>query len=836
MTIIDPGSGQDTHPVTAIDVVNLYQQYLHRDPENQGAIDGRIGLPYNVVRDEIANSLEAEMVRNAVKPIVADPDKNKAPGLPKTGSPPINVPNIPGLTGALQWLNDVLGGKISDAVQATNDAKKWLTDQLDVITSKALPVVQNSVKALEQGLTQATANLIPNTLSLIGAGVGGIGNLVSAIFSNMADVGDIADTFVSAIAGHKTTIAEFVLENGAGAVAMGLNNALAIIEGDHVEQLESILAPVRDAPGLPDVLKAALDVRASKSTPFALVIGLALMMGAASQISEAFLGPDIRIIEQKRHETMPVELIAPADAADAAIRGIRAYDPMASLAARQGLNDDQFRILADLRRQYPSVDDLMAAYFRGAIDEATLENNLERLGLSDEGRSIVRTVRQNIPNVSDVLRFLTRDVFIPEFVEAFGMDKEYPNDADEWAAKLGIPHEVMQLHWRSHWELPSVQLAFEMYQRNRITEQDLRRLLRAQGVEPYWRDPLIAISFNPLTRVDIRRIHKTLDKDRDWLVEQYKFTGYSPDNAGILADFTIALNSKEKKAELKDITDGLKNRVIAAVVSGSMDENTGRSLLKQIGYAPTEIDDFVLEARLFKHDARMNKITDLLGKLYVKGRRTPEEVRTRLSEAGFIPAEVDEVMRELDLEKELKEPDAQQEKDRDLTKAEILSAYSDKILSGDEARKALATMRYDPAEVATLIKIQDYKDKKSSDADAIEIVHQKYMKGTFDETTAITELDKVVSNAQHRNALLAKWTKEHATKVADIPLSSVQEMYQRDISDVGWTRTYLRHLGFDDDETERLMKLWDARKLEKAERDARAKQNAANKTKPKGAN
>src|SRR5712691_8824062 len=48
---------------TSDDVVRVYRQQLERDPENDGAVAGRVGRPCDQVEDEIANSREARALR-----------------------------------------------------------------------------------------------------------------------------------------------------------------------------------------------------------------------------------------------------------------------------------------------------------------------------------------------------------------------------------------------------------------------------------------------------------------------------------------------------------------------------------------------------------------------------------------------------------------------------------------------------------------------------------------------------------------------------------------------------------------------------------------------------
>lgn len=532
--------------------------------------------------------------------------------------------------------------------------------------------------------------------------------------------------------------------------------------------------------------------------------------------------PEIEKIRQHIWYLSPENIISPDVAAGLAKRNQRDYDAMETIAKRSGFNEDQFRMLVDSLRLYVTPDVLTAATFRGIVTPERRDELLGVLGYADEERKIITESAIFIPPVQDLVRFALRDVFTPAIVNQFHLRDNFPPAFAENAKKLGMTEEIAQWYWMAHWDLPSTMQGFEMLQRNVIERSDLEFLFQANDVMPFWREKLLEIAYNPLTRVDIRRIHKLLGKDRSWLVSQYKSTGYNADNAETLAVFTEEYNKKERKLELKDITDGLKSRVIGGVMSGSLKEIDGRDLLTGIGYDAKEIAAFLTEAHLFRTDRHLARLAQLAGDLYVKGRLTKLETTTKLRESGFGDEEMALQFREWDMEIALHAPDERQLKDRDLTKAEIITAYEDGIFSKDEASASLKLMRYDAKEIATMVAISDFKVKVREDRDAIEVIHQKFLSGAYDETTAGTELDKYVKHAGQKVSLLLKWIKEHKTKTADIPLSSVQELFQREISTKDWTENYLKHMGFDTDERGKLLALWGDRAAEKKARDVAA--------------
>lgn len=542
--------------------------------------------------------------------------------------------------------------------------------------------------------------------------------------------------------------------------------------------------------------------------------------------------PQIEKWRQHFWRNMPFALISPEIAALLARRSQRDYKALEDLVRAEGYDEDQFRMMVDARKEYPPVDVVMAAFWRGAITEQQRDDYLAALGFDDAERKAIVTAMANIPNVSDVLRFLVRDVFIPEFVEAFGMDKEYPQDADVWAAKLGIPHEVMQMHWRAHWELPSVSQGYEMFQRSKIDETALRRLLRAQGVEPYWRDPLIAISYQPLPRVQLRQMDSVGAITDAQLLRGYLDLGYSPEQAQMQFDFTKKYNSRVRKKELADLTDGLKSRVVSAVMNATLTETEGTQLLKEIGYAEEEITAFLAEARLLRQEAISKKVADLIGKLYVEGHRTEAEARTALSEHGYVAGEIDLIIREWNLEKELKAPSDAQLKGRDLSASNVITAFEEGAMTEPEAMAYLKTLRYDDREATVLLAAAKYKVAQAEEKDNIDAIHQEVLSGRMQEEEASSALSQLNLPAKKRDALLSKWALERHGKVEKIPLSSLKDILARGL----WTDEkmtgYLRATGYSEDDIQALLILWGSQAAEKkAKADAAAAKAAAKSTK-----
>lgn len=854
--------------VTLNEVLTWYLEFLGRPADVATEAQPRVGNDRQQTYDEIRCSEEAANYRTAhgaepdsycftlvVKPpAVTNPPAGSGAGgsaggggggggggstgggHPLGGNPTATI-DLSGLGQFLSQVSDALGTLTtnlgSKVQQLSNDVGSGLAEVQSAISTQLgrfAPIVGNAFNELTSKIGQVVQGLVPTTLSLVGSALGGVESIVSAMFGSMASLDDVVSAITAALSGNVGPLGSFISDAFGNASAFGITGALHLLEQEEPAIIDQFVGKLRAAGPLPDYVESTLSAVQRREHPLPVIPIIAGLIAAIFTVSSVIIEPEMEKIRQQVYFQNPSRVTPVESVVDAAARSLREYPTLETLARRYGYDESQFRLMVDTRLRFAEVDVLFANYFRGEIAEGQLDSGLAKLGYTDENVAYLKVAMQNIPNVSDVLRFLVRDVFIPEFVQQFGMDLEYPQDADTWAKKLGIPHEVMQLHWRAHWELPSVSLGYQMFQRSKIDETALRRLLRAQGVEPFWRDPLIAISYNPLPRVQLRQMDSVGAITDEQLLRGYLDLGYSPEQAKMQFDFTKAYNGKTKKKELADLTDSLKSRVVSAVMNATLTETEGTQLLKQVGYEDAEISAFLAEARLLRQETLSKKVADLIGKLYVDGFRTEAEARQALSEHGYIPSEVDLILREWNLEKELKTPSDSQLKGRDLTATNVITAFEDGAMTETDSLAYLKNLRYDDKEAAVLIDTAKYKVAKQEEKDATDAIHVQVLSGRLSEDEASAQLSQLNVPAKKRDALLAKWALERHGKVEKIPLSSLKDILARGL----WTdekmTSYLRATGYSDDDIQALLILWGSQNAEKKARAEAAAAKQASKT------
>ena len=332
--------------------------------------------------------------------------------------------------------------------------------------------------------------------------------------------------------------------------------------------------------------------------------------------------------------------------------------------------------------------------------------DLQYGGFDDERIEALKFVTQLIPGVQDLIRMSVREAFSPEIAEKFGQYQDPPTAVYPWAEKLGLSQEWVDRYWAAHWELPSSLNGFELLHRGIITEDELKLLLRALDVMPFWRDKLIKLSWNIPTRVDVRRFWdlRTIDEAR--LREVYTGMGY---HAQDLEDYVLWTKIY---VEFPDLLARFKN--------GWISLEQVRSRLLELGMKPDAAEELLQTKVQAEGAARSNAERDLTLTDIYKGvkmeRVTRAEAVGLIMDLGYSE---DEAGFKLDVNVPTDETTSAVEQ-RQLAKADVLSGLKAGIITREGARQMLLQLRYAAVDVEFLLKLYDAQIKPPTEVKLLE--------------------------------------------------------------------------------------------------------------------
>ncbi len=304
-----------------------------------------------------------------------------------------------------------------------------------------------------------------------------------------------------------------------------------------------------------------------------------------------------------------------------------------AIAEKNGINTEFLNILIIANRKIIDLSDIRTIYYRGNKSDSWLNESLSKIGYDDQAISDIKEIFPYFPQVQDLIRFAVREVYTPDIRSTYGLDDDFPQEFADQAKKQGVSIEQAKNYWASHWILPSLQMGYEMLHRGIITQNELETLMRTQDIMPYWRTPLIDISYNPLTRVDVRRMYNTGTLGEAEVLKAYKAVGYNDENAKLMTDFTKNFyQPAEKRLSRTDILDGYKRKFL--------NQMEATELLEFLGYDPDEIDFYFSKVDHKEAEEDKKEAVNLVKDMYKKGIITDNEAISMLNKANVEMAEI----------------------------------------------------------------------------------------------------------------------------------------------------------------------------------------------------
>jgi len=243
--------------------------------------------------------------------------------------------------------------------------------------------------------------------------------------------------------------------------------------------------------------------------------------------------------------------------------------------------------------------DYVALWRRELMTESDLDIQLEKLGYTDLQKQNLKDATLYYPQPSDIVQFAVREVYKPDIVTKYGQDLELDPLYIKQAKQAGLSEDFATKYWQSHWQLPSAQMGYDMYQREIIGQDDLSKLLATLDYMPYWRDKLLKLQYNVVTRVDVRRMYQGGVYDENKVYQTYLHQGYSPEDARDLTNWTVKAYPRKPSVAIAGTglvvaDDGLihpsESLIIDSYKRGLITKGTADFELRKLLYANDTIE------------------------------------------------------------------------------------------------------------------------------------------------------------------------------------------------------------------------------------------------------
>jgi len=337
----------------------------------------------------------------------------------------------------------------------------------------------------------------------------------------------------------------------------------------------------------------------------------------------------------------------------------------------------------------PNTQDLISWQLRLDPSLKALDTELEKVGIHPDYFEAYKTLAHPIPPVQDLITMAVREAFTPAIAGRFGQYEGLPSEFVEAAEKKGLTKEWAERYWAAHWTLPSVGQGFEMLHRGIIDKNDLNLLMRALDIMPFWRDRLMQVSYKPLTRVDVRRMHLLGTLDEAGVKKAYLDVGYDDKNAALMTDFTVRYNQRS-------LSGFTPRDAMTAYINQYIDSSEASSILRDIGVKSAEIPNMMKLAahkRAWKYNTER---TQAIGNLYKKGKYDLAKAQSELSQLGLSAAIVQTQLQQW-------EPSSEAEREATFTNAQTLKLLTMGLISEPRAVQELQLLGYNNERINLLI-------------------------------------------------------------------------------------------------------------------------------------
>ena len=656
------------------------------------------------------------------------------------------------------------------------------------------------------------------------------GDLVGGLLQNLATTPDIVEDFWtkwSELAakddGPGTALTRWILANFGGEWGKQITSTT---ESDKHWFWDYVKLDSPEAPHIGTVY----DEFKSKPGWYQAIWGALFTVMLTGAYGQELANAELSALGQSVRMNAPVEPLSPAELANAVVQTQVGQEWATQQAARSGLTPELFGIMVNTFGLPPGLGEMLNLLNRGVVDEPTVRQSIAESHTKTKYTDALLQLRYAIPTIAEITHWLTRDAFIDEFVQRYGMDAEYSLSADKANPLFqanAVNADYIKYIWRSHWTLPSPGAGAEMYFRTApdgagedvslpgggstkriISRDDLQRLYRAAGFEPWWREPLLKIAFQPLSRIDSRRLYLAGQIDDGEFFRSALNLGYDEDTAGKFLAWMQANKAAQQKAQVEKHVAPILTAMRQAYQRGQIGAAEFKARAVDLGEDADIVDVWLQQLDLERETDRANRVRDGLHRLFVDGFISEDEAGNRLQSDGFTSAEWLRLRDDWRVDAEFRAASDDAKAARALTKTNLLNAYRDRLIEESELRQRLTAMGYHQDEQDIWISLTNFEGAQRVANTAREGTHEDYVDQIIDAATARSQLAQLDTPSAAIEAYLRRWTSERRRKTPSISAGQIEAAYKNATLAEDKARSLLSQLRYTSDEVDVLIGAW----------------------------
>jgi len=474
------------------------------------------------------------------------------------------------------------------------------------------------------------------------------------------------DRWLDSVGDFGKRVAPTVADWASGLVLQGSNRILEGLESEYAPDLQALMAKAEATGRIPPELQGIVNQIKGPTKPIGAFLGQAAAGGATGGLISSTLGPFLLLLQYEIQRSVEQGRWDPQTAAAVFFRVVSTAEALGKTPAEVlnlvisdvqdlGWSSERFHAFLDAAATRLDDIELVRLRIREDITDDEYKALMYELGFFPERADLKRKAARYYPSPSDLVRFQAREVYEDEMVARYGLMSEIGALRRDAFYKAGMDDDVIDDYWKAHWEHASFTQVTEMLHRGLLTPHGrasspptTRAAWRARDTEgqqaiydwykvveipPFWRDLLTSISFSPLTRVDVRRMHKLGVLDHDATYTAYRRHGFDDHDAELMTVWTEKYNAEATR----DLT---KTDVLKAFREGKILRAEAEARLADLDYGPDEIDILLDEEETTALVEYRALTVANLRAVYYQGLRSKAYISGRLGGLGYSPEDV----------------------------------------------------------------------------------------------------------------------------------------------------------------------------------------------------
>lgn len=408
---------------------------------------------------------------------------------------------------------------------------------------------------------------------------------------------------------------------------------------------------------------------------FRVASGVMSLLGMMS----AWATPVLRSVLQEANTKAPNEPLTAGEIA-MALQKEKIGRPMAESEARRvGVSDKRLDLLYQISSNPPSPRELLAQWRRKQIDRKAFRLGLRQGTLDPEWLDFYE-------------RFETEPLSAETYIRGAVEGDIGKAEAFQRALEEGLSNEDSDLLYRIMGNPPGIVQVLKLWQRGRITEQQVDDVIRDSHYKNRYIDMIkMYAEYYPPPRT-VTAMLRNGSISRDYADELFQGNGMTAKLAqAMVAEATRAKTQAHKELSVTQVTGLLVDNILT--------EDEALKELSELGYAG---DDAALLIRMAAAQTARKMRTEAIAgirRVYVAGRIDATVAHTDLTQFGVGPDQQTALIRLWDLQRLAPS--------ETLTVAQLGQAVKKQIITKDEYVKRIVAHGYTPQDAEILFQIQD---------------------------------------------------------------------------------------------------------------------------------